>query len=227
METRDLTFHVAPGKEIPMPLMSKDDVEFPYSFSDDLKCHCVQLPFKSEDLSLFVIVPEERFGLTAVESKLASKPGQLRELVQNVTKTELGALLIPRFTITSQFDLETQLPKLGIKTLFDRGSCDLSGERATTWTRCRGDRFFLLSVCLLIAAVDLCCVWSPRWGRVFDIFTACCGRCVLKYRSYSFLSWLRGIIMLLESNGFITASRRFLHWWIAVLDARITLKSKS
>jgi serpin B len=111
--TRDADFYASPDNTKKVKMMSLES-KFPYYETDDYQV--LGLPYKNQQVSMYIILPRERFGL--------------ENLVNNMTASTLSQLLakkgsttvkvqLPRFKIEASFELTDALKKLGITEAFE------------------------------------------------------------------------------------------------------------
>ncbi len=96
----------------------------PFMFVHDAGVAMVELPYEGNSVSMYVLVPDARDGLAALEEKLLSL---LPSLQSKLAKRTVHVAL-PRFKIDppSSIDLTTHLKALGVIDAFDRTKADLS-----------------------------------------------------------------------------------------------------
>lgn len=116
-------FHVGLGFSVSAPLMS-GFLRVPYGSSIELSCSVLELPFVTQRLSLFVVLPDDLDGLPALEQILS--PDALRHLLATIQTREVQVKM-PRLRLSSRLDLSEPLSKMGLQDLFQAGSVDLSG----------------------------------------------------------------------------------------------------
>ncbi len=120
--TTDQPFHVAAGRTVTVPLMfAKTRVGFAAFADDGLKV--AELPYKGDDVSMLVLLPDAVDGLAALEAKLT---------VENIGRWT-GALRrqevlvhLPRFSVESGFGLGPTLAAMGMPLPFS-DAADFSG----------------------------------------------------------------------------------------------------
>ena len=104
--------------------MMKQEKKFQIGYDLELGVQVVSLPYKGETVSMILLVPTERFGLKALESKLS--PEKLNALTSQLSKEKV-VLSMPRMKLDFSLDLIPILQSLGIRDVFDVGKADLSG----------------------------------------------------------------------------------------------------
>ncbi|XP_029808497.1 alpha-1-antichymotrypsin-like isoform X1 [Suricata suricatta] len=121
-DTFESKFHVSKRKRVNVPMMSLEDVRLPYFRDEQLRCTVVALRYLSNDSALFVLPDEGR--MAAVEAALL--PETLRRWRDSLQMRMIDRLFLPKFSISSSYNLEDILPKLGIRKVFSN-QADLSG----------------------------------------------------------------------------------------------------
>ena len=121
----ELKFDEGATKKQPFFLNDQDSVEIDMMYnktkkvmsgeSDELSCKCLQLPYKQGALSMFLLLPNDRTGLKALEEKLTPKTLQLA--LGNVYKQET-VIYLPKFKLETSYNLTQTLPKIGITKIF-------------------------------------------------------------------------------------------------------------
>lgn len=120
-KTKDQSFHHADGSESTVPMMH-----------NKIKClhvrgkqfQAIQLPYKGEDVSMLVLLPNQRDGLTGLEENLS--PELLQKTVRDMRKREVRVQM-PRFKMTSEFSLADTLSVMGMPAAFSAESANFSG----------------------------------------------------------------------------------------------------
>lgn len=115
-------FFIDDHDSIETELMFKNTNEVKSGESEELGCSCLQLPYKQGTFSMFVMLPNERNGLAALEEKLT--PSSLQGAIENVVKQETN-IYLPKFKLEASYNLKQTLPKIGITKIFDK-SADFS-----------------------------------------------------------------------------------------------------
>ncbi|NIM50516.1 MAG: serpin family protein [Gemmatimonadales bacterium] len=119
--TTDVAFWVAAKQRVTARMMAQSD-EFRYAAHDRLQV--LELPYAGEDLSMTVLLPRARDGLAELEEGLTLE--NLERWTRDLSATEVDVFL-PRFTITSAFQLNDALLSMGMADAFDIGKADFSG----------------------------------------------------------------------------------------------------
>lgn len=120
--TQVAPFHISAHQQSDVPLMYRMDHDFRYWAGDGLKV--LELPYGKGDLAMLVLLPDEIEGLSALEAKLTA---------DNLSRWQSGLrrqqvrVYMPRFKLTSQFQLADVLKAMGMTRAFTPGEADLTG----------------------------------------------------------------------------------------------------
>ncbi len=116
----------------PFAVSAKDKVEIDmmhieekFKYYSDEKLRALELPYKGNELSMLVLLPEEIEGLKKIEDLLTSK--SVDELCSKM-RSEKVDVYLPKFKITwGTFSLNKALVALGIFDALDKRKADFSG----------------------------------------------------------------------------------------------------
>nr|ADD24117.1 Leukocyte elastase inhibitor [Lepeophtheirus salmonis] len=125
INTTERDFFVSSEKTVKVPTMFASDIKYASTYNEDLKCTIAALPYKGERITMYLLVPEERFGLGELEQKVvtdAFNPSTLDKL----THPSKNPIYLPKFKLESFHDLGDACKSLGLKDMFDKKS-DFSG----------------------------------------------------------------------------------------------------
>jgi serpin B len=119
--TKEASFFLLDGKEIKVPTMGQTEF-FGYAEESDLQV--LEMPYKDKELSMIVLLPSKQKRLEDLEQaltvdKLGQWIGKLR--------TQRVEVYLPRFKMTSEFELATALAGLGMRDAFSSADADFSG----------------------------------------------------------------------------------------------------
>ncbi|XP_046734166.1 serine protease inhibitor 28Dc [Diprion similis] len=123
-ETKRKPFTVAPGEVVDVDMMFNGG-EFPFFEDKELQAKIVGLPYKGREVTMYVVLPSNKGAnaLRDLERKLSAE--RLETLIRNmVNKTCIIGL--PRMKLSSTLSLSSALQSLGLNSLFDPLSADLS-----------------------------------------------------------------------------------------------------
>jgi len=128
-ETVKAPFYSAPGKEVQVDMM-KLEADLPYIDIPELKAKAVAMPYRGGKLSMIIVLPDEKFGLAAMEAGM--KTFNLAEIPNRLAGNEKKvSLSLPRFKLESTIDLKEPLTQLGMGSMFDSNAADFSGMPQT------------------------------------------------------------------------------------------------
>jgi len=119
-DTKDEPFF-APGGPVRVPMM-RDTKHFQYA--DAGTHHVVELPYKSGDLGMVLLVPKAKNGLPAVERTLTVET--LADWIGDL-KHQRVRVCLPRFTVTWRCLLGKVLATMGMARAFEADKADFSG----------------------------------------------------------------------------------------------------
>jgi serpin B len=120
--TRDEPFWLDDGETVQVALMHQQQ---PFRYLQARGYQAVELDYEGSDLSMLLLLPEQRDGLRYFEKTIS-----LRMLQQCVSQLRpcAVALSLPRFKFTwGTVNLNKQLAALGMTLPFDRSQADFSG----------------------------------------------------------------------------------------------------
>lgn len=113
--TNKQPFYIDGSNSVEVDMMYNKTKKAMSGESDELSCKCLQLPYKQEALSMFIMLPNERTGLAALEEKLSTETLELA--FGNVYKQETE-IYLPKFKLEASYNLTQTLPKVGITKIF-------------------------------------------------------------------------------------------------------------
>jgi serpin B len=124
--TSDEDFHVSATETVKTPLM-RMETRLRYFSADTFQA--VDIPYKQRELSMVVLLPHDVDRLSALEQSMTEANAQ-----KWLNRLEAGRkviLTLPKFKMTSEFELADALGALGMKQAFERGVADFSGMTGT------------------------------------------------------------------------------------------------
>jgi serpin B len=119
--TQVAPFHISGSQQAEVPLMYQQD-DFRHWAGDGLKV--LELSYGKGDLALLVLLPDEIERLSGLEAELSTD--NLSRWQSALRKQEVRVHM-PRFTLTSQFQLGNVLKAMGMTRVFTPGEADLTG----------------------------------------------------------------------------------------------------
>ncbi|MBI1830404.1 MAG: serpin family protein, partial [Planctomycetes bacterium] len=118
--TRSDFFQVRPDSKVPVPMMAQQE-RFLYAEDDDAQF--LDLPVGKGGVSVLIVLPRKVDGLAGLEKALTYE--RFDKLRRAMTPTQVK-IELPRFKITSEFNLAKTLTALGMPSPFDVGKADFS-----------------------------------------------------------------------------------------------------
>ena len=121
-QTKHTKFYVPPSRT-PLVNMMIQTADFQYAQNDQLDCQILELPYEGDRLAMYILLPTEKDGLGALESKLTidSVTSALADL-----STQRISVAIPRFETRVDVKLSPILREMGMKRLLSE-TANLSG----------------------------------------------------------------------------------------------------
>jgi serpin B len=95
-----------------------------FGYADHADLQVLELPYAGEELSMLILLPGKADGLPDLEKQLT--PENLEKWTNGLTRQEVEVFL-PRFKMTSRFDLGRTLSSMGMADAFASGKADFSG----------------------------------------------------------------------------------------------------
>jgi serpin B len=120
--TQSENFYLSADKTVKAPLMHRTGK---YGYFDGGTFQMLELPYKSGDLSMVVLLPNDVAGLAALEHSLTS--ANLEKWFGEYRAERQAMVTLPKFAMTQKFTLKETLEKLGMKLAFEPGAADFSG----------------------------------------------------------------------------------------------------
>ena len=105
-----------------VPMMRHGQERF--SFGDFEGYDALELPYKGRELSMVVLLPDERDGLTSLEENLS--PELIEQTFAGMAHQSCNVWL-PKWEMTLDYDLIPALKELGMQRAFDARLADFSG----------------------------------------------------------------------------------------------------
>jgi serpin B len=121
--TANATFTRGDGSTVQAPTMSKQDALATAPLPNG---RLVILPFAGKDLEMVIVLPNAADGLPALEAALTGDQLSAWIAAAQAT-TEPSEFTLPKFKLDQPIDLATTLAALGITTIWQPDTADLSG----------------------------------------------------------------------------------------------------
>jgi serpin B len=121
-DTEPADFSISANDKVKVDMMHlKED----FKYYEDEKMQVIELPYKGDELSMLVFLPEETKGLKEIEDTLTAK--SLNSLLSKMKTTEVD-VYFPKFKIVwGTFSLNNALITLGMPDAFDFEKADFTG----------------------------------------------------------------------------------------------------
>ncbi|XP_062575261.1 leukocyte elastase inhibitor-like [Saccostrea cucullata] len=114
-KTKSEKFHISETETEMVDMMHMEKKKWLYSVSESLDCKMLNLPYKGEELSMLIILPNKIDGLSKLESSLTSET--YKELTKEFFREDV-IVSIPKFKLESSFELDKVLAGMGITDIF-------------------------------------------------------------------------------------------------------------
>lgn len=119
--TRNEDFQLAAGSASKTDMMHRT-AKMRYSETSELQA--VELPYKGDRLSMLVVLPIKKHGLSSIESTITSST---IDQISKGLQTEKVILSLPKIKTSYQAELKRPLGTLGMTDAFQFGKADFSG----------------------------------------------------------------------------------------------------
>jgi serpin B len=120
--TREEDFHLVPGQTVKAPLMHQTGS---YSYFNGGTFQILDIPYRSGECSMIILLPNEKSGLTALEQALTAT--NTRKWLGQLKPAPEVIVTIPKFKTTQQFELQGALGAMGMPKAFSDTQADFSG----------------------------------------------------------------------------------------------------
>ncbi|XP_017878948.1 antichymotrypsin-2-like isoform X4 [Ceratina calcarata] len=120
--TEDRPFHITKDTTKNVPTMFRRG-DYRYGVLSDMNAKFVEIPYKGQELSMVIILPDEIDGLPQLEAKLQNT--SLTSILQHGHVREVE-LFLPKFKAESEIQLNSVLQKMGLVDAFS-GKANFSG----------------------------------------------------------------------------------------------------
>jgi len=120
--TQQEDFHLSASQTIKAPLMHR---EGSFNYFDGGRFQALEIPYKSGELSMVVLLPNQVDGLSSLEQAIT--PSNAHQWLTQLRRVPSVVLTLPRFTLTQQFQLSGVLAQMGMPRAFNRDQADFSG----------------------------------------------------------------------------------------------------
>lgn len=118
------SFFVEPDQEIQVDMMHNGG-DFPFYEDKNIGVKILGLPYKGLDTTMYILLPKAQGARALQEFTSTLTPETIEFLIQNM-KNQTCIVGMPRMKLSNSFKLKTVLRNLGLTSLFDPVSADLS-----------------------------------------------------------------------------------------------------
>ena len=141
-QTQSEDFHLSSTKTVKADLMHETKGGTYFRGPD---FQALELPYKGNELSMIVLLPDAPDGLPALETSLTA--ATLNKWISSLSYEDKIVVTFPRFKITQQFELSSALEALGMKQAFEAHTADFSAMT--------GDNSIFISAAIHKAYIDV------------------------------------------------------------------------
>ncbi|XP_023679287.1 leukocyte elastase inhibitor isoform X2 [Paramormyrops kingsleyae] len=132
--TKEMSFRINQKETKPVQMMYQKE-KFPFNYISEYELQVLELPYKSEELSMFILLPQEAKNgsnpLQKLEKELTlEKIQEWTERHNMDTGTDI-CVHLPKFKLEDDYELKAPLVSLGMTDVFDAAQADLSGMNGT------------------------------------------------------------------------------------------------
>jgi serpin B len=117
--------HIAAAQTVKAPLMHIEDK---FGYFNGGTFQALDIPYKSGELSMIVLLPNDAAGLAALEQSMTA--ANVQQWLNQLRPGQKVILTLPKFKMTRQFELAGTLEALGMTRAFQPGKADFSGMTA-------------------------------------------------------------------------------------------------
>jgi serpin B len=140
--TQEEDFHVTLTQSVRAKMMQRTGS---FGYVDRGALQLLEIPYYREELSMILFLPKSVDGLPRLEQSMT--PTNMEDLLSRLRPVSEVIVSLPRFKVTSQYDLNEPLGQMGMQMAFDPARADFSGMT--------GNRDFSLSDVVHKAFVDV------------------------------------------------------------------------
>ncbi|XP_020138008.2 serpin B3-like [Microcebus murinus] len=124
-DTKEGEFWLNKGTSKSVQMMNQRK-SFNFALLEDVQAKVLEIPYKGEDLTMIVLLPNEIDGLQKLEDKLTAQKLIEWTSSQNMSKRDVD-LYLPQFKVEESYELKDMLMAMGMVDVFSPQDTDLSG----------------------------------------------------------------------------------------------------
>merc|ERR1712112_642056 len=128
-DTKKHSFYVNEDKPVvEVDMMHNDRSKFKMYECKELQAKTIELPYKGDRVSMYVVLPNDKDGLNEVEEGLC-RGEKLKEICSYTDKAEEKklSLRLPKFKVEKTIEMVERLMDLEMRNMFRQGKADFSG----------------------------------------------------------------------------------------------------
>ncbi|KAL2791264.1 serpin B9 [Daubentonia madagascariensis] len=122
--TREMPFKINQKEQRPVQMMFQE-ATFKIARVSEARAQALELPYAGGELSMLVLLPDDGVELGSVEKNLTFEKLTAWTKPDTMKSTEVEVLL-PKFKLQEDYDMESVLQHLGMIDVFQQGKADLS-----------------------------------------------------------------------------------------------------
>ena len=122
-DTMDRDFTLANGDTVQVPTMTQE-ADFNVASYEDDGVTLLEMPYKDDEISMVIVLPDDPMGLPDVEAALTA--GQLAGWIDGLYETE-RTVFVPSFEMETELPLKDDLEALGMVDAFSPAAADFTG----------------------------------------------------------------------------------------------------
>ncbi len=126
-DTQNATFFVSQSKNVSVPMMHLSKPKNASYYSDN-ELKALEMDYQGDNLSMFILLPNENYSLSEVEAGLSS--AEISDIRSKLVYQSVQVWL-PKFKMTKSEEMSGLLKELGMKSAFDPHLADFSGINST------------------------------------------------------------------------------------------------
>ncbi|MGM0510730.1 MAG: serpin family protein, partial [Thermoplasmatota archaeon] len=120
-DTENQTFHTSGGDDVTVPMMYQ---EGDFNYTETEKFQILQKKYVGNDTSMLFVLPKDG-DLSEVEGSLTYK--NLEKWKSDIEETDLQHIKIPKFNMSTDYDMKETLKEMGMPTAFNSQKADFEG----------------------------------------------------------------------------------------------------
>ncbi|CAG9785165.1 unnamed protein product [Diatraea saccharalis] len=121
--TQPSDFYVNPNKTVKVDMM-KLKTKMNYAYNNDIDAQIIELPYLDGNVTLWVAVPNQRFGLSSLVEKIQDP--KVLDTALNSLSSQTVTLHMPKIEVKSTINLKNVLKPIGVDSVFNT-NCNISG----------------------------------------------------------------------------------------------------